>query len=99
MTEKGTNLLFLYDFGHLVVEGHLLVLAEFLLLTEEHHTALVVPAVHTLYESAALENGVVVPLDFEHPPVLLDVNRSLALLLPPLLCLTNSFWSFILVRT
>ena len=55
-----------------MVEGHLLALTELLLLTEEHHPALVVAAVDPLNEPAAFQNGVIVPLNLEHPPVLLD---------------------------
>ena len=72
-----------------MIERHLLVLAQLLPLTEEHHPALVAATVDSLYEPAAFQNGVIVPLDFEHPPVLLDVDGGLALLLPPLLGLTN----------
>jgi hypothetical protein len=49
----------------------------------------VIATVDSLNEPAAFQNGVIVPLDLEHPPVLLDVDCGLALLLPPLLCLTN----------
>ena len=72
-----------------MIESHLLVLAQLLPLMEEHHPSLVVATVDSLYEPAAFQNGVVVPLDLEHPPVLLDVDCGLALLLPPLLGLTN----------
>lgn len=72
-----------------MIEGNLLVLAELLPPTEEHHPALVVATVDSLNEPATFQNGVVVPLDLEHPPVLLNVDCGLTLLLPPLLGLTN----------
>ena len=72
-----------------MIECHLLVLAELLPPMEEHHPALVIATVDSLNEPAAFQNGVIVPLDLEHPPVLLDVDGGLALLLPPLLGLTN----------
>ena len=83
------DLLFLNYLGHFMIESHLLVFAELLPPTEEHHPALVVATVDSLYEPATFQNGVVVPLDLEHPPVLLNVDCGLALLLPPLLGLTN----------
>jgi len=82
-----------------MIECHLLVLAQLLPLTEEHHPALVAATVDSLYEPAAFQNGVIVPLDLEHPPVLLDVDGGLALLLPPLLGLTNMLLVSLKVRT
>jgi len=82
-----------------MIERHLLVLAQLLPLTEEHHPALVAATVDSLYEPAAFQNGVIVPLDLEHPPVLLDVDGGLALLLPPLLGLTNIQLASLRVRT
>ena len=82
-----------------MIECHLLVLAQLLPLTEEHHPALVAATVDSLYEPAAFQNGVIVPLDLEHPPILLDVDGGLALLLPPLLGLTNMLLVSLKVRT
>ena len=92
-------LLFLYDFGHFMIEGHLLGLTEFLLLTEEHHSALVIASVNSLNESAAFQNGVIVPLDLEHPPILLYRDSSISFLLAPLLCLATSTLTFLFLRT
>lgn len=72
-----------------MIECDLLVLAELLPPTEKLHPAMVTATVDSLNEPAAFQNGVIVPLDLEHPPVLLDVDGGLALLLPPLLGLTN----------
>lgn len=82
-----------------MIECHLLVLAELLPPTEEHHPALVIATVDSLNEPAAFQNGVIVPLDLEHPPVLLDVDGGLALLLPPLLGLTNMLLVSLRART
>lgn len=70
-------------------ECHLHLLIAVLCLCEEHQAALLITPVHSLNESAAFQNAVVVPLHFEHAPVLLDVNRGKSLLIPPLLCLTS----------
>jgi hypothetical protein len=59
----------------------------------------VIATVDSLNEPAAFQNGVIVPLDLEHPPVLLDVDCGLALLLPPLLGLTNILLVSLRVRT
>lgn len=72
-----------------MIESHLLILAQLLPLAEEHHSALLAATVDSLNEPATFQNGVVVPLDLQHPPVLLNVDGSLALFLPPLLGLTN----------
>jgi hypothetical protein len=72
-----------------MIEGHLLGLTEFLLLMEEHHSAFVIASVNPLNKSAAFQNGVIVPLDLEHPPILLYCDSSIPLLLPPLLCLAT----------
>jgi hypothetical protein len=55
---------------------HLLRSFVFLLFSEEPHPAFGMPSVYALDESATFENSLVIPLNFEHPPVLLDVNRS-----------------------
>ena len=81
-------LLFLNNLCHLMIEGHLMRLTEILLLMKEHQPALVIATVHALDESAAFQNRVIVPLDFEHPPILLDGDGGIPLLLPPLLGLT-----------
>jgi hypothetical protein len=73
-----------------MVEGHLMSLAEFLLLMNENQSALVIATIHTLNKSAAFQNGMIVPLDLEHPPVLLYGNCGIPFLLSILLCLTIS---------
>jgi hypothetical protein len=59
----------------------------------------VIATVDSLNEPAAFQNSVIVPLDLEHPPVLLNVNGGLALLLPPLLGLTNMLLESLRNRT
>lgn len=70
-------------------EGHLHVLTAVLNALEEDEAALDEAAEGSLNEPAAPLNFLVVPLDFEHPPILLDVNRGLSLLVPPLLGLAT----------
>ena len=82
-----------------MIEGHLLVLAQLLPPSEEYHPALVAATVDSLNEPATFQNGVVVPLDLEHPPVLLNVDCGLSLLLPPLLGLTNMLLVYLRGRT
>jgi hypothetical protein len=81
-------LLFLDDLGHLMIESHLLGLAQLFLLMKEYQPALVIPTVDSLDESAAFQNGVIVPLDLKHPPILLNAYGCIPLLLSPLLSLT-----------
>lgn len=57
-------------------------------LIEEHHSALVKTSENSLNEFAAAEYSLIVPLNLEHPPVLLYVNGRLSLLLTVLLSLT-----------
>jgi hypothetical protein len=57
-------------------------------LIEEHHSALVEASENPLNELAAAEYSLIVPLDLEHPPVLLYVNGRLSLFLPVFLSLT-----------
>jgi hypothetical protein len=71
-------------------EGHLHFLISLLGLSEEHKAALQAASEHSLDETAAFQNAVVVPLDLEHAPVLLDVDSGEALLVPPLLGLTGN---------
>lgn len=74
-------------------ECHLHFLISLLSLSEEHQTALQVAPEYSLDETAAFQNAVVVPLDLEHAPVLLDVNSGQSLLVPPLLGLTSNWVS------
>ena len=70
-------------------EGHLHVLAAVLNALEEDAPALDEASEGTLNQPAAPLNFLVVPLNLEHPPVLLDVDCCLPLLVPPLLGLTG----------
>jgi hypothetical protein len=81
-------LLFLDDFGHFMVEGHLHLLAPLFYPAKEHHASFNETTEHPLNEATTFQNGVVVPLDFEHAPVLLDGPRCQPLLIPPSLALT-----------
>lgn len=85
-----SNLLFLDDLCHLMEESDLHVLIALLGLSKEYQTSLVVPSKYPLNDAAAPQDLVVIPLNLEHPPVLLDVNRSQTLLVSPLLGLTTS---------
>jgi hypothetical protein len=89
ITNQTCNLLFLYDFSHFMIEGHLLWLTNLLPLAEKDHPSLVIASVDPLDESATFQNGVVIPFDFKHSPVLLDSNGSFSFLFPPLFCLTT----------
>ena len=69
-------------------EGHLHVFAAVLDAFKEDATALDKASEGTLNQPAAPLNFFVVPLDLEHAPVLLDVDRRLPLFIPPLFGLT-----------
>jgi hypothetical protein len=61
---------------------------------EENSPALAAATPDPLNEATAFDYGLIVPLDLEHPPVLLDVYCRVPLLLTVLLGLTiflNSF--------
>jgi len=73
-----------------VEESHLHVLAAVLDALEEDAPALDEASECTLDKPTAPLNFLVVPLNLEHPPVLLDINRCLPLLVPPLLGLADS---------
>ena len=72
-----------------MIESQLLLLIKFLNLLKEDHPALVIAAVYALYEPATFQNSLIIPLDFEHSPVLLDVNCRCTFLLTPFLGLTR----------
>ena len=82
------NLLFLDDLSHFVKECDLHLLIAGFYLPEEDHASFVISTVDSLNESTALENFVKVPLDLKHPPRFLNIDRSLPLLISPLLTLT-----------
>lgn len=70
-------------------EGQLHLDVALLKVLKEHHSALLEASVNSLNELAAADYSLIVPLDLEHPPVLLDVDGRLPLLLPVFLCLTT----------
>jgi hypothetical protein len=72
-------LLFLYDLGHLMIERHLHILIDFLHWGEEHPATFLRASEYSLDDPATFQDGLIVPLDFQHPPVLLDLNCSLAI--------------------
>ena len=57
---------------------------------KEDHSTLVVASVDSLDEPTTFQNGVVMPFNLKHTPVLLDANGSISFLLPILLSLTKS---------
>ena len=81
------DLLFLYDFGHFMKELHLFVEVFKLSLSEIPFSANEPPE-DPLNEPACIEYGLIVPFDFQHPPVLLYVNCCLLLFVSVLLCLS-----------
>jgi hypothetical protein len=58
---------------------------------KEYTTATAKPSPDPLNAPAAIDYCLVVPLDLEHPPVLLDGNRCIPFLLSVLLGLTTSW--------
>ena len=82
------NLLFLDDFGHRVKKLELFGSFVLLSLPEEYVSASVA-SVDSLNVATGVENLLVVPLNFEHAPVLLNVDGCQLLFLSVLLCLTT----------
>ena len=83
------HLLFLDDLSHLMEKSHLHMVVPLLSFPKEDYLSLVVASVHSLNKTAAFQNFVIVPLNLEHPPNLLDVNCSQTFLIPPLFSLTS----------
>ena len=82
------DLLFLDDLSHFMVKGHLHRLVLTLNSLEEDSSPLLVTPEDSLHKATAFQNGVVVPLNLEHAPVLLDVDSCFFFLITPLLTLT-----------
>ena len=82
------NLLFLNDFSHFVMESHLHVNIELLDAGKENASTFAISTPHSLDAATALNDGLEVPFNFEHTPVLLYVNCSISLLLAILFSLT-----------
>ena len=70
-------------------ESHLHILIASFCLFKEDHSALDKAAENSLDQTAAFQNFVIVPLDLEHPPILLNVNGRQGLLVSPFLSFTK----------
>jgi len=72
------------------MKGELHFSVAFFNIRKEDTAAFAIPSPWPLNAPAAINDGLVVPLDLEHPPVLLDGNRCIPFLLSILLGLTTS---------
>lgn len=70
-------------------ECHLFASLILFLLSKEDLSPIYVALEYSLYKSTTFQNSLIVPLYFEHPPVLLNINCCLSLLLSVLLGLTK----------
>lgn len=72
------------------MKGELHLSVAFFNIGKEDSSAISIASPRSLNAPAAIDDGLVVPLDLEHPPVLLDGNGCIPFLLSVLLGLTTS---------